>query len=141
MVSSTTFCDVIISVLTGLIMLGVSFSVSILFIVVGAIEDCDKKESEFLLVYGSIMACAIAVKILGNAQKSESDETDPPLYNLLGLVALCVACWGMSLVWPYHEERCSDLLYYTAFVAANMWWWIPAAAIAIAIIVFSVINE
>lgn len=128
--SSSKSAFIILQFLTGLISLGITFGFSIFAIVVGTYEQCDKIMSDYLIAAGSIGLVIASFETLHSLADPER-EGRLPVVNMLMAASLGVAIWGMTLTWPFQKEACNDLLYYTAFVSANMWWWILSLLIVV----------
>lgn len=126
------FAEVLIAWLTGLIVLGVTFGFSIMCIFVGHYERCDVEMSDFLITIGSIGIAGSAFDMIHKMANPER-ESKPPIVQLLQLAALGVCIWGMTQTWVFQKNPCSDLLYYTAFVASNAWWWIISLGVVIGV--------
>lgn len=90
---------------------------------VGITENCDNGLSIYLIITASI---TLTLCIYGFIYKQyHSDYGCMPHYIGIFLVLLFgLHLFGMMHVWPYQKNRCSDLLYFTAFIYTNMWWWL-----------------
>lgn len=122
---SSTFAKTLYMWLTGIIIIALIFGFSILSIIVGNYERCDEEMADFLITSGAIGIVTSTLDLLHKATNPER-ENKPQIVYFLQLVQLAVCIWGMTQTWVFQKNPCSDLLYYTAFVAANIWWWIMA---------------